>query len=149
MNKLVVVFGLFALTFFFGLGVTAVQLVTDTFFFPFDSGGSMDLDDLFDSGSEEFDLESIQDDLGSDYTEMTEEEIYSAVDSTAAATGGESWTCSDGSVIDAAWTNDGECDCNDCSDEDNLFKCANGTIINAAYLNDGDCDCGDTCDDES
>ena len=150
MNKLVVVFGLFALTFFFGLGVTAVQLVTDSFFFPFDSGGSMDLDDLFDSGSEEFDLESIQDDMGTDYTEMTEEEIESAVDVAAAeSTGGATWTCSDGSVIDAAWTNDGECDCNDCSDEDNLFKCANGTIINAAYLNDGDCDCGDTCDDES
>ena len=149
MNKLVVVFGLFALTFFFGLGVTAVQFATDSFFFPFDSGESLDVDDLFDSDSEEFDLESIQDDLGSDYTEMTEEEIYSGVDSTAAATGGASWTCSDGSVIDAAWTNDGECDCNDCSDEDNLFKCANGTIINAAYLNDGDCDCGDTCDDES
>ncbi len=150
MNKLVVVFGLFALTFFFGLGVTAVQLVTDSFFFPFDSGGSMDLDDLFDSGSEEFDYESIQDDMGTDYTEMTEEEIESAVDVAAAeSTGGATWTCSDGSVIDAAWTNDGECDCNDCSDEDNLFKCANGTIINAAYLNDGDCDCGDTCDDES
>lgn len=149
MNKLVVVFGLFALTFFFGLGVTAVQLVTDTFFFPFDSGASLDLDDLFDSGSEEFDFESIQDDMGTDYTEMTEEEIYSTVDSAGTVTGGASWTCSDGTVIDAAWTNDGECDCNDCSDEDNLFKCANGTIINAAYLNDGDCDCGDTCDDES
>jgi serine/threonine protein kinase len=59
-----------------------------------------------------------------------------------------SWTCGDGSVIDGAWTNDGECDCDDCSDEDDLFKCANGTIINVAYLNDGDCDCGDLCDDE-
>ncbi len=153
MNKLVVVFGLFALTFFFGLGVTAVQLVTDTFFFPFDSGASLDLDDLFDSsgdGAIYDDFEEYQEDGSIDYTEMTEEEIESAVDVAAAeSTGGASWTCSDGSVIDAAWTNDGECDCNDCSDEDNLFKCANGTIINAAYLNDGDCDCGDTCDDES
>jgi serine/threonine protein kinase len=58
-----------------------------------------------------------------------------------------SWTCGDGTVIDGAWTNDGECDCNDCTDEE-VFKCANGTIINAAYINDGDCDCGDLCDDE-
>ena len=36
MNKLVVVFGLFAVTVFFGIGVTAVQLATDSFFFPLD-----------------------------------------------------------------------------------------------------------------
>lgn len=151
MNKLVLVFGLFALTFFFGLGVTVVQLVTDTFFFPFDSGSSLSLNDLFDSTSEE----AIYDDYYEyeetpviDYTD--EADGYdSEVDVAASETEGSSFICSDGSVIDAAWTNDGECDCNDCSDEDNLFKCANGTIINAAYLNDGDCDCGDTCDDES
>ena len=45
MNKLVVVFGLFGLTFFFGLGVTAVQFATDSFLFPFDSGESLDVDD--------------------------------------------------------------------------------------------------------
>ena len=48
MNKLVVVFGLFGLTFFFGVGVTAVQLVTDSFLFPFDSGGGFEVDDLLD-----------------------------------------------------------------------------------------------------
>jgi hypothetical protein len=143
MNKLVVVFGLFALTFFFGLGVTAVQIATDSFFFPFDSGGSMDLDDLFDS--DEYDVTETE----YNWEESSSEVDYTAVDTVATESLGASWTCSDGSVIDAAWTNDGECDCNDCSDEDNLFKCANGTIINAAYLNDGDCDCGDTCDDES
>ena len=37
----------------------------------------------------------------------------------------------------------------ECDDEVGLFRCANGTIINSAYLNDGDCDCGDSCDDES
>jgi serine/threonine protein kinase len=57
--------------------------------------------------------------------------------------------CTNGEIINVAWLNDGACDCNDCSDEDNLFMCANGTIINAAYLNDGDCDCGASCDDES
>jgi len=143
MNKLVIVFGLFALTFFFGLGVTTVQLATDSFFFPFDSGGSMDLDDSFDSDE--------YDDTETEYSweDSSYVEDFPVADTTASESLGESWTCSDGTVIDAAWTNDGECDCNDCSDEDNLFKCANGTIINAAYLNDGDCDCGDTCDDES
>ena len=152
MNKLVVVFGLFALTFFFGLGVTAVQLVTDSFLFPFDSGGGFDSDDLmdvFDSNSEEeylYEYEDIQEDVPMDYTEIVPDD--SEVD-VAAAEGGATWSCGDGNTIDAAWLNDGECDCDNCADEDGLFKCANGTIINAAYLNDGDCDCGDICDDES
>jgi hypothetical protein len=154
MNKLVVVFGLFGLTFFFGLGVTAVQLVTDSFLFPFDSGG-FDVDDLLDfndSTNEDvmFDYESVQEEMQNDFSEATPMDMDAAVDVAGSeSVGGATWTCSDGSVIDAAWTNDGECDCNDCSDEDNLFMCANGTAINIAYLNDGDCDCGDTCDDES
>lgn len=143
MNKLVVVFGLFGLTFFFGLGVTAVQLVTDSFFFPFDSAGSWDMDHLF--GSDDYEI--TEDEYN--WEEATTVEESYAADTAATETLGSTWTCSDGSVIDAAWTNDGECDCNDCSDEDNLFKCANGNIIDVAYLNDGDCDCGDTCDDES
>jgi hypothetical protein len=151
MNKLVLVFGLFALTFFFGLGVTAVQFATDSFFFPFDSGESLDVDDYFDTNSDEAiydDYYEYEESPVIDYTE--EADVYdSEVDVSATESGGPTFTCSDGSVIDAAWINDGECDCNDCSDEDSLFKCANGTIINAAYLNDGDCDCGDLCDDES
>jgi hypothetical protein len=59
------------------------------------------------------------------------------------------WSCGDGTSINAAWLNDGDCDCDNCADEDGLFKCANGTIIDIDYLNDGDCDCGDICDDES
>lgn len=89
------------------------------------------------------------------------------------------WSCGDGNYINSAWLNDGECDCDNCADEDNLvrcnngdvinlayindgdcdcyecddeadlFRCANGTIINKAWVNDGDCDCGNTCDDES
>lgn len=139
MNKLVLVFGLFALTVFFGVGVTAVQLATDSFLFPFESEESFDLDDLFDSGNGEemYEFNEYQEDLGTEYIETSPEE-----------TEGASWTCFDGTVIDAAWTNDGECDCNDCSDEDNLYKCANGTVIDVAYLNDGDCDCGDSCEDE-
>jgi hypothetical protein len=154
MNKLVVAFGLFALTFFFGLGVTVVQLVTDSFFFPLDMGGGFDADelmDVFDSGSQDedlYDYGAIQEEM--DYTEMVADST-SAVD-IAVTESGESvgnWDCGDGNSIDAAWLNDGECDCYNCADEDNLFRCSNGDIINAAYLNDGDCDCGSTCDDES
>jgi serine/threonine protein kinase len=57
------------------------------------------------------------------------------------------WSCGDGNYINSAWRNDGECDCNNCADEDGLFKCANGTIINASFLNDAECDCYD-CSDE-
>jgi serine/threonine protein kinase len=57
--------------------------------------------------------------------------------------------CSNGDIINSAFMNDGDCDCYDCDDEVGLFRCANGAIINSAYLNDGDCDCGDTCDDEA
>ncbi len=57
--------------------------------------------------------------------------------------------CNNGDVTNLAYVNDGDCDCYDCDDEEGLFRCANGTIINSAYLNDGDCDCGDTCDDEA
>jgi serine/threonine protein kinase len=99
----------------------------------------------------------------------------------AAAVGSSTgnWSCGDGNYIDSAWLNDGDCDCYNCADEDNLvrcnngdiinlafmndgdcdcydcddevglFRCANGTIINSSFLNDGDCDCGDTCDDEA
>ena len=117
MNKLVLVFGLFALTFLFGLGVTVVQVTTGSFFFPFDSGESLDIDDYFDSNSEEAmdDYYAYVDSTSIVYEEA--DEYASEVDVAAADTGGPTFTCSDGSLIDAAWTNDGECDCSDCSDE--------------------------------
>ena len=151
MNKLVVVFGLFGLTFFFGVGVTAVQLVTDSFLFPFDSGGGFEVDDLLDfndSNNEEvmFDTEAVQESFQSEYSEMTLDS-GSQVD-IATTESRVSWTCGDGTIIDGAWTSDGECDCNDCSDE-TVFRCSNGGFIASEYLNDGDCDCGDTCEDES
>jgi hypothetical protein len=59
-----------------------------------------------------------------------------------------SWTCGDGTVIDGAWTNDQECDCDDCSDE-GVFQCSSGQLIPREYIGDGDCDCADTCEDES
>ena len=152
MNKLVVVFGLFGLTFFFGLGVTAVQFATDSFLFPFDSGESLDVDDLFDSGTEEvmFDTEAIQDTMESEYSEMTPGESESYVDPAISESGttSSSWTCGDGTEIEGAWTNDGECDCNDCSDE-GVFQCSSGQFIPKEYIGDGDCDCADTCEDES
>ena len=112
----------------------------------------------------------------SDSYETTDEV---AVDSAAVGTSTGNWSCGDGNYIDSAWLNDGDCDCYNCADEDNLvrcnngdvinlsytndgdcdcydcddeeglFRCANGTIINSAFLNDGDCDCGDACDDEA
>ena len=58
------------------------------------------------------------------------------------------WTCNDGSkTIEGAWANDGECDCNDCSDE-YVFKCPEGNIINYSWIGDGDCDCATSCVDE-
>jgi hypothetical protein len=152
MNKLVVVFGLFGLTFFFGLGVSAVQFATDSFFFPLDLGESFDVDDLFDSDAEEvmFDTEAIQDTMESEYSEMTPDESESYVDPAISESGttSSSWTCGDGTEIEGAWTNDGECDCNDCSDE-GVFQCSSGQFIPKEYIGDGDCDCADTCEDES
>jgi hypothetical protein len=154
MNKLVIAFGLFGLTFFFGLGVTAVQLVTDSFFFPFDMGGGFDADDLmdvFDSSSQEedlYDYGAIQESMESEYSEMTPDEGESYVDPAISESGSTTWTCGDGTVIEGAWTNDGECDCNDCSDEE-VFQCSNGQMIPKEYIGDGDCDCADTCEDES
>ncbi len=58
------------------------------------------------------------------------------------------WTCLDGTkTIQGSWANDGECDCNDCSDE-YVFKCPEGNIINYSWIGDGDCDCETSCDDE-
>jgi serine/threonine protein kinase len=113
----------------------------------------------------------------SDSYETTDEVAADSAAAVGTSTG--NWSCGDGNYIDSAWLNDGDCDCYNCADEDNLvrcnngdvinasymndgdcdcydcddevglFRCANGTIINSAYLNDGDCDCGDTCDDEA
>ena len=146
MNKLVVVFGLFALTFFFGLGVMAVQFATDSFWFPFDSGSSLDSDDLF--GSDEGDLdydweEPTEVDMGSEEMDTyAEPEVDYAEEAIA---GG--WTCGDGTTIDGSWTNDGECDCEDCSDE-SVFRCSTGEFIPNEYVNDGECDCTELCEDE-
>ena len=103
-------------------------------------------------------------DDGNYYPPTTETTYYAdsvaaqaAADSAAAAmpavTGGSTnssftWTCNDGSkTIDGSWANDGECDCNDCSDE-YVFKCPEGNIINNSWIGDGECDCATTCDDE-
>lgn len=133
MNKLALVFVLFTLTVFFGLSVTVLQIVTDSFYFPFDSGESLDIE------------ENIETDGWNDYelSEGEEEAILNALDLSDIT-----WTCGDGTVIEGAWTNDGECDCNDCSDE-SVYVCPNGQLIAKAYVNDGDCDCEDSCDDEA
>jgi len=52
-----------------------------------------------------------------------------------------------GSEIPSSWVNDGECDCDDCEDEDELFKCSSGEVIPISWYYDGDCDCND-CSDE-
>jgi len=83
-----------------------------------------------------------------DTNSTIDEAAAAAVDSTAAVrTSTGNWSCGDGNYIDSAWLNDGDCDCYNCADEDNLFRCTNGDVINASYMNDGDCDCYD-CDDE-
>jgi hypothetical protein len=145
MNRLALVFILFAMTVFFGLSVTVVQIVTDSFYFPFDSAGSFDSGESYDSedlfGSEEY----IETESESDY-EMSESEAEAILD--AADLSEFTWTCGDGTVIDGAWTNDGECDCNDCTDE-SVYVCPSGQLIAKAYVNDGECDCEDSCDDEA
>lgn len=153
MNKLVVVFGLFAVTVFFGIGVTAVQLATDSFFFPLDLGNSFDIDDLFDSNDEEYFYDNFEDyedaAIIDSAAAMEPYESESFVDPAITESGNSnySWTCGDGTMIEGAWTNDGECDCNDCSDEE-VFKCSTGQLIPIGYIGDGDCDCADTCEDE-
>ncbi len=148
MNKLVVVFGLFAVTVFFGIGVTAVQIATDSFFFPFDSGESLDVDDYLDSDTEEIVFDDYEEATEIDYAEISPDEDEALVDPAITESGSTIWTCGDGTEIQGDWTNDGECDCNDCSDEE-VFQCSNGQIIPKEYIADGDCDCVDTCEDES
>ena len=96
-----------------------------------------------DSGSESYPIESTS----------TEECLDCYTDDTTASSSNSgsttsSWTCGDGTVIDGAWTNDQECDCDDCSDEE-VFQCSSGQLIPRGYIGDGDCDCADTCEDES
>jgi len=83
-------------------------------------------------------------------TQDVSQDDYASVDSTASPTGspGMAWACGDGTEIDGSWTSDGECDCNDCSDE-SVFQCSNGEFITTEYFNDGDCDCVDNCEDEA
>jgi hypothetical protein len=79
MNRLALVFILFAMTVFFGLSVTVVQIVTDSFYFPFDSAGSFDSGESYDSedlfGSEEY----IETESEADY-EMSESEAEAILD---------------------------------------------------------------------
>jgi len=82
----------------------------------------------------------------------------------------EEFYCRNGETIPASWYNDGECDCDDCSDEpngaselaapsygygygydaygnDEVFYCNDGSEIPASWVYDGECDCDD-CSDE-
>lgn len=82
----------------------------------------------------------------------------------------EEFYCRNGESIPASWYNDGECDCDDCSDEpngaselaapsygygygydaygdDEVFYCNDGREIPASWVYDGECDCDD-CSDE-
>lgn len=139
MNKLATVFGLFALTVCLGIGVAVAQLVTDNFLFPFDSEEGFGMEELKDLGTDTAaDTALMQMDL-EDQSQYFEEEF-----SNQKNTG---WACGDGTIIDGTWTNDGQCDCSDCSDE-TVFRCSNGEFIDKDYLNDGDCDCADSCEDE-
>jgi len=139
MNKLVVVFGLFGLTFCFGLGVTAVQLANGSFLFPFDSGGGFGLEELMNLDTDtEADLTLVKTEFENP-AQFFEEE-FSDLKNTG-------WTCGDGTLIDGTSTGNGDCDCTDCSDE-TVFRCSNGEFIAKEYLNDGECDCGDSCEDE-
>ena len=147
MNRLALVFILFGMTVFFGRSVTVVQIVTDSFFFPFDSGNSFDSGDSF--GSEYFNdsEEYVDTEYDAEY-EMSESEGEAILDMADLASPGFIWTCGDGTEVDGTWTNDGECDCNDCSDE-SVYVCPSGQLIAKAYVNDGECDCEDSCDDEA
>lgn len=140
MNKLATVFGLFALTVLLGIGVAVAQLVTDNFMFPFESGGGTGIEELMELNRDtSADTGLMQRNL-EEQTQYFEEE-FSNLKNTG-------WTCGDGTILDGTLTNDGECDCSDCSDE-TVFRCSNGEFIDKAYLNDGDCDCADSCEDES
>ncbi len=145
MNRLVLVFVLFTMTVFFGLAVTVVQIATDSFYFPFDSGESFDTKALDDTENYMESDEYIDTETGADY-EISESEEEAIVDTAQLST--FNWTCGDGTVIDGSWTNDGECDCNDCTDE-SVYVCPSGQLIAKAYVNDGECDCEGSCDDEA
>jgi hypothetical protein len=139
MNKLAVVFSLFALTVLLGIGIAVAQLVTDNFMFPFESGGGFGVEELMELNSDTAaDTALMQMEL--EEQAQFFEEGFSDLKNTG-------WTCGDGTIIDGAWASDGECDCNDCSDE-TVFRCSNGEFITTEYLNDGDCDCVDSCEDE-
>lgn len=140
MNKLTLVFVLFSVTVFFGISVSIVQLVTDTFLFPFDSGNMFESDEQLDSEQFNFDPEAVK----KAYDESEAAAIADMADLSSEFT----WTCGDSTSIDGAWANDGDCDCTDCSDE-SVFKCSNGQLIALAYVNDGDCDCLENCEDEA
>jgi serine/threonine protein kinase len=58
----------------------------------------------------------------------------------------DEFVCGSGDTVPLFFINDGDCDCNDCSDE-NPFECFGGKYIPRNWLNDGDCDCL-LCDDE-
>jgi serine/threonine protein kinase len=58
----------------------------------------------------------------------------------------DSFICGTGEIIPLTFANDGDCDCDDCSDE-NPFECFGGKLIPRQWVNDEDCDCP-LCDDE-
>jgi len=159
MKKLVIVYGLFSLIFLFGLGVTIIQGLTGTFFFPFGSFNEPDFGSIFElpdfRSEEEIErermatLDSIADadSVAAAAAEAEARGRYYEDESNAQSRKG-SWTCGDGTTIDGSWTNDGECDCSDCSDE-SVFTCSDGKNIPNSYLNDGECDCASSCEDES
>jgi len=53
------------------------------------------------------------------YPESTTSDDYGVIDTTAyeSSPSEASWPCGDGTSINAAWVNDGECDCDNCADE--------------------------------
>lgn len=79
----------------------------------------------------------------------SEEAVDYVADSTTAVAGdgeGAVFICANLDNVPASYANDGECDCDDCTDE-YAFQCPEGKYILSNYLNDGDWDCANGADE--
>jgi serine/threonine protein kinase len=122
-NKLALVFSLFSLAVIIGIIVIVVE---------------------FGNGYENYDFDDeieIGDDSGgaiipglNDSIDVDDEPIQ------------DEFVCGSGDTVPLSFINDGDCDCNDCSDE-NPFECFEEKYIPRKWINDGECDCT-YCEDE-